>query len=934
MPGMSMRRWLCWLPLFAACAANDAFESENEPDFIDLQLPAQTPAQLAAFEFPPGFRPGDRLRLADPKDAGRQRRFAWVAPFRAAETAPSPVYNLVAYGRDQRTGLLQVSMVDARQEPVEAWASAAGLRVTGQVGSIELPPCRDRMTMSSDHMHAKSLRDRGRLWTTDRAGVFLASRSNGNVDSVLWVGDDSLLAVVDAVSYRAVLEAAEKALAGSDVKAMIAAKRALQECGITEEQGEPAERAAALIARVDAKVQEHDAPLVAEIERIAGPAAKQATGQDFVAAVATVARCAQQLAPVVRQLLGNYPAALHGPFRQLQQQAKGTLAAASDSAVVVVAAHVVDSMAMWHDDLPKMLAVAQAFDAAPSYAIARARLEELRKLGKAAEQRDPIWRRGLAAACLREAATCDGQGNPEAARYLRDLGGRLRNDSEPYAAGKYEHESAVAGFCQKLGDYCRLTDDGARLDWLLRESGPDRIFRRSGFRQPDEFTYRSHVHLTDLLQVFVEREWAAAATARTQGLWATAALHELRSLALFGRSSHRWEKPIDVAAAGLGVTTQDGTPARAVQDLLPFLAVVLPPIAGSTDEGSRLVELFREGECLDWPLVRYLSFQFEPGDPQRDSWCGPGSRRFAWLESRGDSELVLSAKDQPQPTTGTSYLARFSGISAETITESQALAVENRAIDAEQKAIDAERPGLDSETAAVKDSGAQIDRERATLDNSNATAVRSFNERVGAFNRQLDAARSREKAFNERVRALNARVAAYNPRVSVNNERRMRERAAGGHRVDGMMRRALGQWLDVQLGEYEASLRSRGVDANALARELELAKWWLGRAKPAMPAWIDIEPKALADLQRLALERTVHVQPTNEALAQAVVAHWYWSRKCFKLREQEAFFREWAKTFRWQRDVKFLKDAIAAESRLTDLDRGTMARLLQEADKK
>ena len=141
-----------------------------------------------------------------------------------------------------------------------------------------------------------------------------------------------------------------------------------------EGAGEPGTRAAALIARVDAKVQEHDAPLVAEIERIAGPAAKQATGQDFVAAVATVARCAQQLGPVVRQLLGNYPPALHGPFRQLQQQAKGTLAAASDSAVVVVAAHVVDSMAMWHDDLLKTLAVAQAFDAAPSYAVARARL--------------------------------------------------------------------------------------------------------------------------------------------------------------------------------------------------------------------------------------------------------------------------------------------------------------------------------------------------------------------------------------------------------------------------------------------------------------------------------------------------------------------------------------------------------------------------------
>lgn len=52
------------------------------------------------------------------------------------------------------------------------------------------------------------------------------------------------------------------------------------------------------------------------------------------------------------------------------------------------------------------------------------------------------------------------------------------------------------------------------------------------------------------------------------------------------------------------------------------------------------------------------------------------------------------------------------------------------------------------------------------------------------------------------------------------------------------------------------------------------------------------------------------------------------------LREQEAFFREWAKTFRWQRDVKFLKDAIAAETRLTDNDRLTMERLLREADQK
>ena len=162
----------------------------------------------------------------------------------------------------------------------------------------------------------------------------------------------------------------------------------------------------------------------------------------------------------------------------------------------------------------------------------------------------------------------------------------------------------------------------------------------------------------------------------------------------------------------------------------------------------------------------------------------------------------------------------------------------------------------------------------------------------------------------------------------------MRERAAGGHRVDTMLRRALAQWLDVAFGDYEAQLRQRGVDDSAVARELELAKWWFGRSRPTMPPWLDFAPKALADMQRLALERTVHVQPTSEALARAVVSHWYWSRQCFKLREQEAFFREWAKNFRWQRDVKFLQDAIAADNRLHSVDRSTMERLLREADQR
>ena len=41
-----------------------------------------------------------------------------------------------------------------------------------------------------------------------------------------------------------------------------------------------------------------------------------------------------------------------------------------------------------------------------------------------------------------------------------------------------------------------------------------------------------------------------------------------------------------------------------------------------------------------------------------------------------------------------------------------------------------------------------------------------------------------------------------------------------------------------------------------------------------------------------------------------------------------------AKTFRWQRDVKFLQDAIAADQRLGEVDRLAMARLLREAEQR
>lgn len=919
---------------FAACAAAEPLADEQP--FAQLDLPVLTPRQLADLELPSGFRPGDGLRLPDDREPQQQRRLGWVEPWAIRTTpSPNPVYHVDARGRDGAIGLLQIVLADAHQQPLSSWAAAAGVQVREQIGTMRLPPARNRMVMSSDHMHSESLRQWGRVFATDRDQLFLVARDNDGLDSILWVGDDTLLAAVDARSFRGVLVDLERALAGTDVGAMQAAREALQKSGIDQVGGALQAQADELCAQVDAKVIEHDTPIVAEIGKLAAAATDTMATQDFPAAIGTVAHYMAAMQPVAQRLRGDWPPALTQPFGALRQKAATAPGSGPRTAVRALADFVAAEGSSWRDDLPQLLAAAQAFDVAANYADARRWLDVLTKeLAPVAADHQGSWQDGVAAACEREAAALAAAGNPEAQRYLRDLAGRVRGMAWPLQWHTLEAPVSVATFCGRLAEYCRLGDDTARLAWLLQEIGPERLFRRSGLRQQDEFTYRSHVHLTDVLRGFVDGELAQATTARERGLAATAAWHELRALALFGRSSHWWDAPLGVAAASPEVATQAGTPARVLQDLGPLLRVVLPPIVASTDESDRLVQLFREGECLDWPLVRQLTFQFEPGDLQRPAWRGELPPRFAWLESRGDDQMVLSAHEQPQQIAGTGFLARMSGLSAETIAESRALKQESATIAAEQAAIDQERPQVLARSAQAKEQGAIVDRDRASLDRGNAAAVKSFNERVQGFNQLLDDAKAKEKSFNELVRSLNARVAAYNPRVSVNNERIMRERAAGGHRVDTMLRRALAQWLDEALGAYEAQLQTRGGDAAAIARELELAKWWFGRTRPAMPAWLDFEPKALADMHRLALERTVHVQPSNEALAQAVVAHWYWSRRCLKLREQEAFFREWARTFRWQRDVKFLKDAIAADGRLGNVDRATMERLMLEADKR
>ncbi|MBL8756367.1 MAG: hypothetical protein JNK15_23940, partial [Planctomycetes bacterium] len=587
----------------------------------------------------------------------------------------------------------------------------------------------------------------------------------------------------------------------------------------------------------------------------------------------------------------------------------------------------------WNDSAADLVAKAQGLERAASYTDAFTAVgafdESLRKTEHLTAGYGPLYRSLLAAAAQRDAEAASAARQPTAARYYGDLAARLQNATGAFDDNRIESGYAAAAFAQRLHAYDAVVGADAQIAWVMAQVPDGLVFRGGPTGRGQNWTeQQQNFFLADLVQARHAEELRLADQLRQNGRPARAALHALAAAAIVGARS--WE-PFHCAEAFAATDAPPASLPRVLQTLAPLLRDVLPPIGHRTGEGQRLAEMLREGTCLDWPLVHDLGFCLDPGDLAKS---GVVADRHLVLERRGDT-FVLATRDAPQgPADAVSFLQRLSGVSAETIAEEAALAAEAAAIDTERQQIAAEKAAVDPMGDALAAAEQAIEAARAGSSASDE-ALRAFNQRVDAHNVEVRTLRPRQDALRGRIAALNARIAAYNPRVAVNNERRMRERAAGGAKVDALLRTALDQWFTERLGVYEGSLRAKGLDDAAVADEMRCARWWLGReaARP-QPAFATFRLDSHRRLRREAIERLIHQHPTNESLAAAVVDHWVLSQDPYARAAGGKFFGAWAKTFRWERDIRILQAAIAARTDLSDVQRSELQALITAAERR
>ena len=917
---------LSCLPFLFACAASQP--EAPEADTLDLEFGKPQPAQLVAFELPEGCRPGDRLRNPTREDPAIQQRIVYGHRWTFEPQPERVVYRVDAYGRERRTMLLQVVIADGHQRPVADFAAAAGIRVGDPVGYMDLPYARDRGTMSQDHL--SGIKRPGVILATDRERTFLIDRE-GKVDSVLWVEDETLMPQVSGVLFRNAFAPVRERLAKQDAAGAKAAMEALR---ISAWQRVPA----AVVAEAEATWQairalagaQDAAPLAAYQQALAEAQAAIAAAHPFAAIGLYQAR-AQQLGAMAAKVVDQRPDPTEALLKSLRTAAQRHVQDRPDEVPTDLAYRYIGfQMQTWNEACADLVAKARVAEQAGTYqevfAAVLAFDQALVRTEHLTAGYGDLYRTVLVKAASRDAETARASRRPTAAVWYDQIAAQLRGSSGHFVSAQHPGGHDAARFAARLDAYDALSSDVAKVAWVIAQVPNRRPFRgRALGNGNNRAEQEQNFFLADLVVARHDRELQLADELRARQLHASAAVHELTAAAIAGDLRMT---PFDAAAAFAATPAERASLQRTLQTLAPLLLAVLPPIGPTTTEAHRLVHLLREGESLDWPLLRHLTFCLEPGDLQRNAGIGG----HVALVQRGET-FVLTARAEPQdPSEDRSYLMRLSGISAETEAESRALAKEAAAIDADQKALTTQRTAVEDRGAALEAEQKAIEAARAGA-SASAEAQRSFNARVDAHNVVVREVRPLQEALRAQIAALNGRIAAYNPRVTVNNERRMRERAAGGAKVDALLRTALEQWFTERLGAYEAALRTAGHDDAAIAQELRCARWWLGReAAGVVPSFVGRDLDGHRQLRRKAIERTIHQQPTNESLAQAVVEHWVLSRHSRAAGVE--FFREWAKTFRWQRDIKFLKAAIAARTDLTVGDHRELEALMTAAERR
>jgi hypothetical protein len=922
------------LSLLAAGCSSSPADEPPEPDTLTLEFGRPTPAQLVALELPEGCRPGDRLRNSRRDDPSVQLRIAYGHLW---QTAPQPernVYRVDAYGRNHRIGLVQVALADEHQTPIAEFAAAAGIELGDVVGHATLPYCRNRGTMSQDHL--AGITRPGVMLATNRDHLFLVARE-GKIDSVLWIGDETLLPQIPAILFRTVFKPVRECLARQDAKAALAAMEALKT--FQWEAVPPAVKAEEqqLWQAVRAAAAGQDAAPRAAFDRNLAAAQQEIEAAHPYAAIGLYKARLQQLDAQAQGIALDRPATAAPLFGSLQKAARRHVEGRPPQTPSDIAYKFLAEQAQgWTAETSALVDQALACERAGDYGDALAAVgafeRALKQGGDLTAQYEGMFRALVAAAVARQAEALRAARRPSAASHYEALAARLRNGETDLDGNRTEDSAGVAAFAARLDAYDAIAGADARIAWVIAQVPTVRCFRGSGLQQGNNYReILQNLFLTDLVKPRFDQEVGLAEAARGRGLPATAARHELMAAAIAGQ--HPW-RPVPLGAAFDPAPAPAGSVLRSLQTLAPLLRTMLPPIGPTTAEGQRLVELLREVPSLDWPLVRLHVLSMAPGDLSTPAALAGAPAKHAALVQRGET-FVLELRDAPQGLgEDTSFLQRLSGISPETQAESRALAAESAAIDAERQAIDAERQTIEPQGSALDAAEKAIEAERAGS-TASAEAGRAFNQKVDAHNARVRELRPKQDALRARIAAQNGRVAAYNARVSVNNERRMRERAAGGAKVDGLLRSALDQWFTERFGLYEAALRTAGHDDAAVAQEMDLARWLFGRVDGSrLPSFAAFEPEGLKVLRREAIERTIHQQPTNEALARAVVEHFVLAVRPSDATAGEAFFRQWAKTFRWERDIKVLQQAIAAETRLSPWQRQQLQRLLAEAEQR
>lgn len=906
----------------AACATATPEAPETDPRELDFG--AITPAQLVALDLPAGCRPGDRLREPTSNDPAVQQRAVYGQRWTFEPQPERVVFRVEAYGRDHRTSLLNVAIADSHQQPLDEFARAAGVQVGEVVGFVALPYARDRATMSADHLH--DLERAGVILATDRERTFLVERS-GRIDSVLWVQDETLLPQLRAVLFASAFTPVRDHLQRQDAAAATAALEAL---GTHRWQRVP-EPVRAAEAELRQAVQtlamaKDRAPREAYQQALAAAQSAIAAAHPFAAIGLYQAR-RQQLQGLAAAIVDDRPDPVPELFLALRTAAKRHVdGREAETPSDLAYRYLGNQLAEWDDAVTKLLNAAQGLERATSYAEAYLAVltfdRVLQETGHLTAGYGDLFRAALAAVADREAAAVAAARRPTPARYFRDLAMRLQAATGHFDSSRFESGAQVTNFVQRLDAYDAVVGDDQKIAWVIAQAPDGLEFRGSEFGKGRNWQeFHQNYFLADLVQPRHDQELQRAAALRQQGLPASAATHTVAAAAIVGVTD--WG-PNDCRQALAPTNSRQVSIDQALQTLLPFLRVVLPPIGPTTAEANRLTELLREGPCLEWPLLHRLAFRMSPGDLQTFA----GVDQFAALVQRGDT-YVLEDRDTPQELAEDLVaLQRLSGISAATLAEGRALAGEAAAIDAEQQQIAAEKAVVEPLADALAAQEKQIETERAGA-SASAAAQAEFNRRVDAHNVQLRELRPRQEALQAKIAALNARIATYNPRVAVNNERRMRERAAGGAKVDALLRTALDQWLSERLGVYEAQLRTAGHDDATVAQEMRCARWWLGRETTSvLPSFVTYACHGHRQLRREAIARTIHQQPTNESLAAAVVEHWVLSQDYQARDAGNVFFREWANTFRTQRDIGFLQRAVAARTDLPEHQRAAMLAML------